>query len=476
MNVRKIIEGEVMRKLSEKEFREYSLSGNLYLLIIKVGMPLAIFALFNCLFSLLDTIMASHLGKIDVSTVAYMSQLRMILSAMGSGLITGSMILINRAYGAGDNEKANILMNTLIRLVLILSLVFLLLLPFAPLLLELIRTPEEFIEEGTVYFRIIVVATIINFINLIYINVEKARGNTKTIMIVNILTMIIKLLLSAFFIYVLEKGIAFIALATLITYVLFALYALPHLFEKGSIFCIKPRLVLKGREGYAKNLVNISYPVAVEDSAFSLGKVVVNSMAAQYGAEMVGALGISNNISGIASNFENGFSDASSSIISQNYGAKRYDRAIKAYLANIVVTFIASLIAMTILYTLDDTLIKIFSTSRTGLDASFMSMIKRVFVYDSLSCFGIAFNGAGMDFLLGLGKTRITLFLNFLKIFVLRIPVLFILQHFIADGATALGVMMMISNCGGAIPTTIICLAVARKLKEQAQNSSRSSE
>lgn len=476
MNVRKIIEGEVMRKLSEKEFREYSLSGNLYLLIIKVGMPLAIFALFNCLFSLLDTIMASHLGKIDVSTVAYMSQLRMILSAMGSGLITGSMILINRAYGAGDNEKANILMNTLIRLVLILSVVFLLLLPFAPLLLELIRTPEEFIEEGTVYFRIIVVATIINFINLIYINVEKARGNTNTIMIVNILTMIIKLLLSAFFIYVLEKGIAFIALATLITYVLFALYALPHLFEKGSIFCIKPRLVLKGREGYAKNLVNISYPVAVEDSAFSLGKVVVNSMAAQYGAEMVGALGISNNISGIASNFENGFSDASSSIISQNYGAKRYDRAIKAYLANIVVTFIASLIAMTILYTLDDTLIKIFSTSRTGLDASFMSMIKRVFVYDSLSCFGIAFNGAGMDFLLGLGKTRITLFLNFLKIFVLRIPVLFILQHFIADGATALGVMMMISNCGGAIPTTIICLAVARKLKEQAQNSSRSSE
>ena len=235
-------------------------------------------------------------------------------------------------------------------------------------------------------------------------------------------------------------------------------------FEKGSIFCIRPGIVLKGRKGYMKGLVDISYPVAVEDSAFSLGKVVVNSLAASYGAEMIGALGISNNISGIASSFENGFSDASSSIVSQNYGAGRYDRAVKTYKANIVVTFIACFFAMTLIYTLDDLLIPIFATSRTGLDTEFMFMIKRVFVYDSLSCLGIALGGAGMDFLLGLGKTKITLLLNFIKIFVLRIPVLFILQRFISDGATALGIMMMISNCGGAIPITIICYKVAKDL------------
>lgn len=461
-----------MKRLSEKEFREYSLSGNLYKLIVQVGTPLAVFAVFNSLFSILDTMMASHLGTIDVSTVAYMSQLRMILNALGSGLVMGSMILINRAYGAGDNEKANVLMNTLIRLILILSAIFLSLIPLIPWILSLIGTPEEFIEEGTPYFRVIIVATAVNFVNLIYINVEKARGNTRTIMIANMTTMAIKLALTALFIYAMGKGIIYIALATLITYTLFALYSLPHLFEKGSIFCIRPGIVLKGRKGYMKGLVDISYPVAVEDSAFSLGKVVVNSLAASYGAEMIGALGISNNISGIASSFENGFSDASSSIVSQNYGAGRYDRAVKAYKANIAITFIACFFAMTLLYLMDDVLIRIFATSRTGLDASFMSMIKRVFVFDSLSCLGIALGGAGMDFLLGLGKTRITLLLNFLKIFVLRIPVLLILQCFISDGATALGVMMMISNCGGAIPTTIICYFVARKLlKKQAKQS-----
>ena len=456
-----------MRGLSETGFRERSLSASPYVLIIQVGMPLAVFALFAALFSLLDTAMASHLGTIDVSTVAYMNQLRMILNSIGTGLGTGSMILINRAYGAGDKEKTNELMNTLIRLMLILSAAFLLMIPFVPFLLKAIRTPDEFIAEGTAYFRILIVATVVNFVNLIYINVEKSRGRTGVIMIANLSMMVLKFILSALFIYVLDKGIAYIALATLITYASCAIYALPHLFDRKSIFCIRPSLVLRPRKGYAKSLINLSYPVAVEDSAFSLGKVIVNSIAASYGAEMIGALGISNNVSGLAASFENGYSDASSAIVSQNYGAGKYGRVIKVYKASLVVTFVACFAALSLLYAASDWIIPLFATSKDGLDEEFMDTIRRIFIYDSLSCLGIAFGGAGMDFLLGLGRTRITLFLNFLKIFVFRIPVLFILQHFISDGATALGIMMMISNCGAAIPTTLICIAIARELREK---------
>ena len=177
-----------MRKLSETEFREYSLSGNYYRIILKVGTPLAIFAFFNCVFSILDTIMASHIGTIAVSTVSYMAQLRMILNSIGSGLITGSMILINRAYGAGDKEKAGELMNTMVRLLLVMSALFILMIPFVPIILKAISTPVEFIDEGIAYFRILIAATVVNFINLVYINVEKSRGNTKTIMIINIIT------------------------------------------------------------------------------------------------------------------------------------------------------------------------------------------------------------------------------------------------------------------------------------------------
>ena len=98
------------------------------------------------------------------------------------------------------------------------------------------------------------------------------------------------------------------------------------------------------------------------------------------------------------------------------------------------------------------------------MDAVFLSDIKRIFVYDIFGCLALSLNGAGMDFLLGLGKTKITLIINFTRIFLLRILVLMILQHLIADGATALGIMMLISNGCCAILTTSICIAVSRHL------------
>ena len=90
---------------------------------------------------------------------------------------------------------------------------------------------------------------------------------------------------------------------------------------------------------------------------------------------MIGALGISNNVSGLAASFENGFSDASSAIVSQNYGAGKYKRAVNVYKANIVITFIACFLALSILFAASDQLIRLFATSRDGLNTSFMHMV-----------------------------------------------------------------------------------------------------
>ena len=460
-----------MRRLSEKEFREYSLSANVYSLIIQVGIPLAVFALFASLFSLLDTIMASHLGTLDVSTVSYMNRIQTILNSIGTGIGTGSMILINRSFGAKDEEKTNELVNTMVRLLLILSLVFLLMIPAVPWLLRLAKTPEVFIREGSDYLRFLIAATIVNFVNLVYISVEKSRGRTGVILICNLSMMALKLILSALFIYVFDKGVTHIALATFITYGSCALYAMTQLFNRNSVFCIRPSRIFRSRKGYAKSLLRMSCPVMVEDSAVALGNFLVNVIASSYGPMMIGALGVSNNVTGLAASFENGFSDASSSIVSQNYGGSKFKRVVHAYKANIVITFLACFFALAILYAVSGTIIPIFATSKDGFDAQFMETIRRIFIFDTIGCLGIALNGAGIDFLLGLGRTKLTLFLNFLKIFVLRIPLLFLLQNFICDGGLALGIIMLVTNCGIAIPTTIICAKVAKELREREDKS-----
>ena len=97
-----------MRKLSETEFREYSLSGNYYRIILKVGTPLAIFAFFNCVFSILDTIMASHIGTIAVSTVSYMAQLRIAIQLLLMLLLSHAMMSLKMLHITSYQQSSTI--------------------------------------------------------------------------------------------------------------------------------------------------------------------------------------------------------------------------------------------------------------------------------------------------------------------------------------------------------------------------------
>ncbi len=98
-----VMEQQKEIKLSEKDraFREFALNGNMWSVIFKVCLPLAIFQMVNHLFAILDTMMASHISAQAVSTVAYLSQLQLMVSAIGTGLAVGSCIKISEAYGAG---------------------------------------------------------------------------------------------------------------------------------------------------------------------------------------------------------------------------------------------------------------------------------------------------------------------------------------------------------------------------------------
>ena len=95
---------EVKAKLTTRDehFLERSLNGTMWKVVLYVGAPLALYQGLNMLFTILDTMMASHISKESVSAVAYLSQLNLILSAVGGGLAVGAGIQISRAYGEGN--------------------------------------------------------------------------------------------------------------------------------------------------------------------------------------------------------------------------------------------------------------------------------------------------------------------------------------------------------------------------------------
>lgn len=359
-------------KLSEKDkkFREFALTGNLWSVIMYVCVPLAFFQFINHLFSILDTMMASHVSAVAVSAVAYLSQLQSMIAAVGGGLAAGSTLKISEAYGAGNYELVKKRLSTLLTICAGIALVVLVMIPFSPMLLRVFGTPEDFIAVGATYFSITLFSTVLNFFNNVYIAIERSRGNSRRILKLNLFVVTLKLVITAVFIYGLNADITMIAVATVISQSFLFIMAIKNLLAGDNAFTFNRGSIAFKRE-VVYPMMKISFPVIVEKVAFSFGKTVVNSMSKNYGSTTVGALGISNNINGLVTGIQNGFQDGGSAIISQNLGAGNKKRALGTFWRLLAINAAIGAIGLLVTNVFLRQITWIFANSAEGFNTEF---------------------------------------------------------------------------------------------------------
>ena len=444
----------------DEQFREFSLNGPMWRVVLYVGFPLALYESLNQLFKILDTMMASHIGASAVSAVAYLSQINMMISAVGTGLAVGASIKVSQAYGAGDFMLVKKRVSTMFAMCGALGIAILLVLvPFTPEFLRLMNTPEEFIADGSTYFRLELFGMVITFFNNVYIAIERARGNSKRILILNTAVIVVKLGLTAWFVYGLGGGINMISCATIISQSLLLLAACINMNQKGNAFGFSLRAISIKKEVICP-MLTLSFPVIVERIAFAVGKVIVNSMSTVYGSWTVGALGISNNIGGITTNPQNGFQEGGSSIISQNLGAGRPKRALLAFRWVLYIDMLIGLVIMTASLLCLNQLAGLFA----GDNAEFAEMIKQIYRFEAVGAIPLGVNAAVMALLYGFGKTRVTLVMNFCRVFLFRVPVLWALQQFTDLGNVSAGIVMAVSNVASGVLAVVVGIIEIRRI------------
>lgn len=451
-------------QLSKKDekFRDFSLNGNMFHVILYVCIPLALYQSLTQIFKVFDTMMAAHISATAVSSVAYIGQIQIMLSALGSGLAVGASIKVSEAYGAGDWELVSKRVSTMVAMCAILgSALLLFLLPTASAFLRFMKTPEEFISIGSTYFRIEILALVITFFNNIYISIERARGNSKRILYMNMGIVASKLALTAIFVYIFHLGITAIAVATLISQLTVLFTAIVVMTKKDNLFSFSSKAVSFKSE-IVNPMLKLSIPVIIEKAAFAMGKVIVNSMCTVYGPQTVGALGISNNIGGITTMPQNGFQEGGSAVISQNRGAKKFSRTLKAFWCELICNLIIGVVLMSISLLCLEQISKFFA----GDNLEFQEMIKGIYSWEAWGAIPLGINASVLSLMYGFGKTKITLFMNFCRIFVFRVPVLIALQKFTNYGSESAGIVMGISNFLSGMLAVILGVWIFIKIKK----------
>ncbi len=442
----------------DQTFREFSLNGPVWQVVLYVSLPLALYQSLNQLFKILDSMIAAHISPSAVSAVAYLSQINTMFSALGGGLAMGASIKISEAYGAGDMKLVKQRVSTMFALCGALGAgLLLLLVPNTTRFLRFMNTPEEFIREGASYFILELFSLVIIFLNNVYIAVERARGNSRRILGLNLAVILVKLGLTAWFVYGLHGGIQMISTATILSQSFLFLAAVINMRGKDSAFGFSLKAVSFKNE-VAMPMISLSIPVVVQKIGFSLGKVLVNSMSTVYGSLTVGALGISNSIGGITTVPQDGFQEGSAAIISQNLGGRKPERAIKTFWWTLGINMIIGAVFMGICLLSLGPLTRFFA----GDDQEFAGMIGAIYRYEAMGAIPLGINAAVMGLLYGFGKTRLTLFINICRLFVFRIPVLWALQRFTGLGADSLGIAMAVSNiCSGILAAVVAAAQLA---------------
>jgi putative MATE family efflux protein len=447
--------------LKEHKRRDYILNGNLWKVVLSLSAPLAIYGLFNYLYGFFDLIMVSHIGGNEVASVVFIDEIKSAIMAFGGGIAAAGTVIVARYYGSNQIEEARKNAGASLSLALIVSSsVVIIMLLFGKPMLRLLNAPEEIIDAGYGYFNVQMISTALVAVNSVFIGLEKAKGNTTRILVLNVFAMIIKLALSALFVYGLHKGASYVALSTLISQALLMGVALYIMFHPSNSFQVKlkeirlnPKLVMP--------ILMLALPVFTGKFLFSMGKVLVNSMAALYGPLAVAAFGIAMKLGGGPGSISIIFEESETSIVSQNLGNKNLGRAMKTYVVSHFYALLIGGLALVLVNHYLDLFLPLFTKST---DPLFRQMIIDIYFWEKFSTLTSASIAVITGLFIGFKFTKISLFINIVRLFVFRLPVLWVLQK-VGVGYVALGYVMFISNFLTMVVAFILLLFFYHKIK-----------
>lgn len=465
---------------NSKKKRKQILTGNLFQVGIAICLPIAIYGMFNSFYNLLDSIICSDISASSVTTVSALSQVKNALSSFGAGIAGGGAIIVARHYGSGKLADAKKNSAVLFSIILVVSgLIILGLIPLSRVIINL-ASVSDVSSDTILYFRLQLIELAIIAVNTMFIGLEKAKGNSKSILWLNLLVLVVKLTLTVTFVYGFKvKSIIYIELATIIGQLVLLGIGLGTMFSSRNIIRIRiTDFSLRWR--YVKPILFISVPIFFGKFVMSLGKVVVNSLCGSFYNEttdglIVGALAVSNNLSGLVTTPTNAFEEGGSTIVSQNLGAKNMKRAIKAFWCNLILVLSISIVGFILVrFIFLDQLVNLFNnkggTASTPEEIKkseqLVIYIKDVFKYDCISILALGLNAAVLGLLYGFGQTYLSSILNFSRIGT-RIITLLICHYGFNMDYRAAGISMGISNVVILLLSLMFLVAFLIKIKKK---------
>lgn len=315
-------------------------------LVLKLSIPSMIAQLVNVLYSIVDRMYIGNIenvGEIALAGVGICGPIVTLLSSFGTLVGLGGSILMAMKLGEGKRKEAkDILSNSFLMLIILslaLTITFLIL---KNNLLYWFGASDVTFKYANTYMTIYTLGT---FFALIAVGLNyfiTCQGFPKIAMMTVLLGTVVNIILDPIFIFILDLDVAGAAIATVIAQISSCVFALVFLFGKNI-----PVKITFGNYStkIIKKIISIGISPFIILASDSIIIILMNSVLQKHGGSngdlLISCATIVQSYFLLITGPLIGITGGTQAIISYNYGAKNYERVIKAekYIFLLCVTF-----------------------------------------------------------------------------------------------------------------------------------------
>ncbi len=326
--------------------------------LLVTTLPLMASSVLQLLFNAADVVVVGNFAsEHSLAAVGSTGALVNLITNLFIGLSIGANSLASFYFGARDAKNlSKTAHNAILLSVLGGAALTVIGVVFAEKFLIWMQTPGEVLGLGstyiTVYFAGSIPVLVFNFGS----SLLRAKGDTKRPLYYLTVAGVINVVLNLIFVIVFKMDVAGVALATIIAQTISAYLVMRCLVRETDEFRIEWSKLKEGFDGaIVLEILRIGIPAGIQGIVFSLSNVVIQSSINGFGPVVMAGSAAAQNVEGFVWVSMNAFAQTVLTFVSQNVGARKYDR-IKPIM---IITLVCSALTGVILGNLCD----IFSAS-----------------------------------------------------------------------------------------------------------------
>ena len=343
--------------------------GNPYGHMVAFAMPVLLSQIFQQLYNTADTfIVGKFLGTDALAAVSSSGTLIFLLISFFMGTSMGAGVVISRYFGAGDGENISRAVHTNIAFGLVSSVILTVFgVAFTPTFLTWMKTDPSVLPQATEYFRYYFLGSTAMIMYNVCRSIMNAVGDSRRPLFYLIFSSVLNILLDLLFVAVFRWGVWSAAVATVISQAASVVLCCFQLMKKGQIYSVSLRKI-RFHKDMLVEIIRYGLPSGIQNSVIGFANVIVQTQINSFGKFATAGYGVHAKIEGFAFLPITSFNMATTTFISQNLGAREFDRAKKGARFGILAATVAAEVIGVLNYVFAPALVGFFDSTPEVLE------------------------------------------------------------------------------------------------------------